>query len=148
MRSAGVGDTAILFLYGPEWPDQPMRVILNDGACAALGWESEAVTEAEGQIIGSTIRNGRTMPFPRYGVILPTRDSKSDIEQSGLAAGRGVGNIDVILSVGETVRIRPCPTGAREPRQRDARQIADSISVCGKSSPTKSNGQPRSLATS
>jgi hypothetical protein len=47
-----------------------MRVILNDRARVALGWESE------GQIIRWTIRNGRTMAFPRYGVILPTRDFK------------------------------------------------------------------------
>jgi hypothetical protein len=66
-----------------------MRVILNDRVRAALHWESAAaVKEAEGQIIGSTIRNGRTMPFPRYSVILPTPDFKGDIEQSSLAARR------------------------------------------------------------
>lgn len=34
--AADVGDTAILSIYGPEWPDQLMRAIVNDGARAAL----------------------------------------------------------------------------------------------------------------
>ena len=35
--SADVGDTAVLSIYGPEWPDQAMRAIVNDGARLALG---------------------------------------------------------------------------------------------------------------
>lgn len=55
-------------------------------------------------MIGSTIRNGRTITFPRCSVIPPTPDFKGDIEQSGLAAGQGVGNIDEIPSAGEPAR--------------------------------------------
>ena len=57
--SADVGDTAILSIYGPEWPHQAMRAIVNDGARAALGREADAMKEAEGQVIGSTILNGQ-----------------------------------------------------------------------------------------
>jgi NAD(P)H-dependent flavin oxidoreductase YrpB (nitropropane dioxygenase family) len=38
--SADVGDTTVLSIYGPEWPDQPMRAIVNDGARMALGRET------------------------------------------------------------------------------------------------------------
>jgi NAD(P)H-dependent flavin oxidoreductase YrpB (nitropropane dioxygenase family) len=102
--SADVGDTAIFSIYGPEWPHQAMRAILNDGARAALGREAEAMKEAEGQLIGSTILNGQTIPLPRYSAILPTGDFKGDIEQACLTAGQSVGNIDEILPAGEIVR--------------------------------------------
>jgi NAD(P)H-dependent flavin oxidoreductase YrpB (nitropropane dioxygenase family) len=102
--SADVGDTAILSIYGPEWPDQAMRAIVNDGARAALGREPDAIRDAEGQIIGSTILNGQTIPVPRYSAILPTRDFDGDIEQACLTAGQSAGNIDEILPAREILR--------------------------------------------
>ena len=102
--SADVGDTAILSIYGPEWPRQAMRAIVNDGARVALGREPEAIDDASGQIIGSTILNGQKIPTPRYSAILPTRDFDGDIEQACLTAGQSAGNIDEILPAGEIVR--------------------------------------------
>ncbi|TIW10387.1 MAG: nitronate monooxygenase, partial [Mesorhizobium sp.] len=102
--AADVGDTAILSIYGPEWPDQLMRAIVNDGARAALGRETEATKDAEGQFIGSTVLNGQTVPVPRYSAILPTPDFDGDIEQACLTAGQSAGNIDEILPAGEIVR--------------------------------------------
>lgn len=102
--SADVGDTAILSIYGPEWPGQAMRAIVNDGARMALGREVEAIAEAEGKIIGSTILNGQTIPLARYSAILPTRDFDGDIEQVCLTAGQSAGNIGEILPAGEIIR--------------------------------------------
>ena len=102
--AADVGDTAILSIYGPEWPGQAMRAIVNAGARVALGRETEAIKEAEGQVIGTTKMNGQTIPFPRYSAILPTRDFEGDIEQACLTAGESAGNIDAILPAGEIVR--------------------------------------------
>ncbi|HVN02714.1 MAG TPA: nitronate monooxygenase family protein [Caulobacteraceae bacterium] len=102
--AADVGDTAILSIYGPEWPGQPMRAIVNDGARAALGREAEAVAEADGQPNGSTMLNGVRIPTPRYSAILPTRGFDGDIEQACLTAGQGAGNIEAILPAAEIVR--------------------------------------------
>jgi len=102
--AADVGDTAILSIYGPEWPGQAMRTIVNDGARVALGREAEAVEHAEGQIIGSTVLNGQTIPVPRYSAILPTRDFDGNIEQACLTAGQSIGNINDVLPAGEIVR--------------------------------------------
>jgi NAD(P)H-dependent flavin oxidoreductase YrpB (nitropropane dioxygenase family) len=102
--SADVGDTAILSIYGPEWPGQAMRAIVNDGARTALGREPDAIGDAEGQIIGSTVLNGQRVPAPRYSAILPTRDLDGDIEQACLTAGQSAGNIGAILPAGEIVR--------------------------------------------
>src|SRR5262249_34176938 len=98
------GDTAILSIYGPEWPGQAMRAILNDGARAALGRETDAAKEAEGQVAGSTVLNGQKIPLPRYSAILPTRDFDGDIEQVCLTAGQSVGNIGEILPAREIIR--------------------------------------------
>ena len=102
--SADVGDTAILSIYGPEWPGQPMRAIVNEGARAALGREPEAIQDAEGQIIGATVLNGHMIPAPRYSAILPTRDFDGDIEQACLTAGQSAGNIEEIFPASEIVR--------------------------------------------
>jgi NAD(P)H-dependent flavin oxidoreductase YrpB (nitropropane dioxygenase family) len=102
--SADVGDTAMLSIYGPEWPNQAMRAIVNDGARVALGRESEAIADAEGQVIGSTVLNGQTIPVPRYSAILPTRDFDGNIEQACLTAGQSAGNIGEILPAGEIIR--------------------------------------------
>jgi NAD(P)H-dependent flavin oxidoreductase YrpB (nitropropane dioxygenase family) len=104
VMSADVGDTAILSIYGPEWPDQAMRVIVNDGARVALGREADAIRDAKGQIIGSTVLNGQKIPLPRYSAILPTREFDGDIEQTCLTAGQSAGNIDQILAAAEIVR--------------------------------------------
>jgi NAD(P)H-dependent flavin oxidoreductase YrpB (nitropropane dioxygenase family) len=102
--AADVGDTTVLSISGPEWPGQPVRAIVNGGARAALGRETEVIADAEGQVIGSTILNGQTITLPRYSAILPTRDFAGDIEQVCLTAGQSAGNIDEILPAGEIVR--------------------------------------------
>ena len=70
----------------------------------ALGREAEAIEDAKGQIIGSTVLNGQTIPVPRYSAILPTRDFDGNIEQACLTAGQSAGNIGEILPAGEIVR--------------------------------------------
>ena len=67
--AADVGDTAILSIYGPEWPGQPMRAILKAGAREAMGREAEAIADAAGQIVGSidsTARRFTFLPIMRY----------------------------------------------------------------------------------
>ena len=101
--AADVGDTSVLSIYGPEWPGQPMRVILNSGAREAIGREAEAIAEAAGRIVGSTDLNGTTIPIPRYSAILPTRDFKGDLQQTCLTAGQSAGNITDVRPAAEIV---------------------------------------------
>jgi NAD(P)H-dependent flavin oxidoreductase YrpB (nitropropane dioxygenase family) len=122
--SADVGDTAISSIYGPEWPGQPMRAIVNDGVRVALGREADAIADATGQIVGSTILNGQTISVPRYSAILPTRDFAGDIEQVCLTAGQSAGNIDEILPAGEIVRRMTSEAEAVLARLRGAREAA------------------------
>jgi NAD(P)H-dependent flavin oxidoreductase YrpB (nitropropane dioxygenase family) len=104
VEAACVGDTAITGIYGPEWPDQPMRAILTDGLRAAIGREAEAVTEARGEVMGTVTLGGECVSLPRYSAILPMRDFEGDIEQACLTAGQSAGNIRAVLPAARIVR--------------------------------------------
>jgi NAD(P)H-dependent flavin oxidoreductase YrpB (nitropropane dioxygenase family) len=101
---ADVGDTIMTRIYGPEWPDQPMRAIVNEGARSAIGREAEAIREAEGQMIGTTRVGSESVSLPCYSVMLPTRAFEGDIERACLTAGQSVGNIAAILPAAEIVQ--------------------------------------------
>lgn len=94
---ADVGDTSITRIYGPEWPDQAMRAIINDGLRQAVSGEAVPAGDAADTVIGTTILNGVRVPLPRYSAILPTRDFAGDIEQTCLTAGQSVGNIREVI---------------------------------------------------
>ncbi|WP_428650821.1 NAD(P)H-dependent flavin oxidoreductase [Roseibium sp.] len=102
--AADVGETAVTQIYGPEWPDQAMRVIINKGFRETFGRETDAVNEAAGVTIGTTVLNGETIPLPRFSAILPTRDFDGDIEQACLTAGQSVGNIDAVMPASTIIR--------------------------------------------
>jgi NAD(P)H-dependent flavin oxidoreductase YrpB (nitropropane dioxygenase family) len=104
VEAACVGDTAITGIYGPEWPDQPMRAILTDGLRAAIGREAEAVTEAREEVMGTVTLGGECVSLPRYSAILPMRDFEGDIEQACLTAGQSAGNIRAVLPAARIVR--------------------------------------------
>lgn len=117
--AADVGDTAILSIYGPEWPGQPVRAILNGGARDAIGREAEAIAEATGQIVGSTDLNGSTVPVPRYSALLPTKDFEGDLQQTCLTAGQGVGNITDVRSAADIIKEMTAETDAALRRLHD-----------------------------
>jgi len=101
--AADVGDTVITTLYGPEWPDQPVRAIVNDGLRAALDRAADDPTEQEGGPAGTTVLRGAAMDMPHFSAILPTTEFRGDIELTCLTAGQSAGNIDRILPAGEIV---------------------------------------------
>lgn len=94
-----VGDTAMTTAYGPEWPDQPIRVIVTRGL-REWGAGSAAGDEA----MGTTLMGGERLPLPRFSAILPTRDFEGDIEYACLTAGQSIGNIDAIRPAAEIVQ--------------------------------------------
>lgn len=102
---ADVGDTVISTLYGPEWPDQPMRVIVNGDLRQALGGVVQAPElTRDGASIGSVELGGERVPLPPFSVVLPMRDFDGDIDRACLTAGQSAGNIDAVLPAAEIVR--------------------------------------------
>lgn len=96
---ADVGDTVLTSRYGPEWPDQPMRVL----ATTHTGGNTSPQEEA-GIAMGTTVLNGETIPLPRYSAILPTCDFRGDLGYACLTAGQSAGNVDRVLPAAEIIR--------------------------------------------
>lgn len=79
--------TALTTVFGPEWPGQPIRALVNEAVRVSEGRVDAALAEAAGHLIGTTVLGGQTMPVPRYSAILPTRAFDADLEWACLTAG-------------------------------------------------------------
>jgi len=101
---AKAGGTELTTVFGPEWPGQEMRVLVNKAVTTSRGREAAALKESEGQIIGSVELGGQTMPVPRYSAILPTPDFKADLDWACLTAGECAADIHSIEPAGDIVR--------------------------------------------
>ena len=81
------GCTAITTVFGPEWPGQPLRALVNKAVRTAEGRVDAALQEAIGQLIGTTVFGEATVPVPRYSALLPTRAFNADLDWACLTAG-------------------------------------------------------------
>jgi NAD(P)H-dependent flavin oxidoreductase YrpB (nitropropane dioxygenase family) len=103
--AAGVGETVRTTLFGPEWPDQPMRVLRNRVTGEWVGREHEAkLAAARFGSIGTTLLGGERIPLPKFSVMLPTPETEGDFDEMGLTAGESVGNIRSVRPAGDIVR--------------------------------------------
>ncbi|MEP6827983.1 MAG: nitronate monooxygenase [Aestuariivirga sp.] len=100
---AAAGDTVITTVFGPEWPGQPVRALTNAAVKISAGREEEALVEAQGQTIGTTVLGGQTISVPRYSAILPTRAFDADLEWACLTAGEAAANIHSIESATDII---------------------------------------------
>lgn len=98
--AADVDDVARTRIFGPEWPDQPMRVLRNRAVA-----EAEAGTAVERtEPIGTTLVMGAPYPMPPRSAVLPTPDTEGDFEQMCLAAGESTGLVAAVEPAGVIVR--------------------------------------------
>lgn len=110
---AKAGDTAMTKVFGPEWPGQPLRALVNQAVRISEGRVEAALEEASGQTIGTTVLGGETVPVPRYSAILPTRAFNADLEWACLTAGECSANVSTVEPAREII--------AR--MMRDAKQV-------------------------
>jgi len=101
---ASAGGTEITRVFGPEWPDQPLRALVNKAVITARGREAAALADSQGEIIGSVLLGGQTVPVPRYSAILPTPEFKADLDWSCLTAGECAADIHAIEPAADIVR--------------------------------------------
>jgi NAD(P)H-dependent flavin oxidoreductase YrpB (nitropropane dioxygenase family) len=101
---AGANATEVTRVFGPEWPGQEMRALVNKAVVTARGREAAALAESQSEIIGSVELGGNTVPVPRYSAILPTPEFKADLEWSCLTAGECAADIHSIEPAGDLVR--------------------------------------------
>ena len=98
-------DIARTCIFGPEWPDAPMRVIRNR---VVREWaDNDAKTPPPPdppQTIGKTILGGREYSMPKFSVTLPTPETSSDFEEMCLAAGESAALVTTIGAARAVVR--------------------------------------------
>jgi len=103
---AAVGDTVRTTLFGPEWPQQMMRVIRNRVVSQWVGREANLdVSQTSHETIGTTILGGQTIPLPKFSVMLPTPETSGDFEEMALTAGESCGNITELLPAAQIIEM-------------------------------------------
>ena len=103
--AATEADTVVTTLFGPEWPDAPMRVVRNRVVNEWAGRENEvAYTTGPAQSIGRTLMGGEEYVMPKFSAFLPTPETSGDFEEMCMAVGESAGLVKEIKPAGEIVR--------------------------------------------
>src|SRR5499427_8542043 len=98
-------DIARTFIFGPEWPNAPMKVIRNRVVREWEGNDSQTPPQPDPpQIIGKTMLGGREYLMPKFAAILPTPETTGDFEEMCLAAGESAALVTTIGSATEIVQ--------------------------------------------
>ncbi len=102
---ASVDDVGRTSIFGPEWPDQPMKVIRNRVVREWAGRDAATPRLPDPQpSIGTTVLFGQQYPMPRFSAILPTPETSGDFDEMCLAAGESAGLTRDVKPAGEIVR--------------------------------------------
>jgi enoyl-[acyl-carrier protein] reductase II len=108
---ASAADVVETRIFGPEWPDQPMRVLRNQAVRDAEGGRPPAPGP-----IGRTRLFGQEYVMPPNSAMLPTPETEGDLERMCLAAGTSVGRIESIRPAAEIVAELARAISATNPR--------------------------------
>jgi NAD(P)H-dependent flavin oxidoreductase YrpB (nitropropane dioxygenase family) len=83
VAAKGRNATAFTKLFGPEFPDQPQRVLANRAVTSPLSTEPP--------VIGKTLLFPGVLDvpleMPKYSALVPTRDTRGDLEEMDMPAG-------------------------------------------------------------
>ena len=103
--AAGIDDIARTCIFGPEWPDQPMRVIRNRVVREWAGRDDRTPAPPNpSQSIGHTSIGGQEYPMPKFSAVLPVQGTTGDFEEMCLAAGESAGLVTDIKPAADIVR--------------------------------------------
>lgn len=98
---AGVEDVTVTRIFGPEWPDAPVKVIRNRAVREA---EHGLAAPAERREIGRTAIFGQDYAMPYHSAVLPTPETEGDFEEMCLPAGESAGLVRRLAPAGDIVR--------------------------------------------
>src|SRR5262249_41005867 len=95
-------DITTTSIFGPEWPDQPMRVLRNRVVSEWVTHHSKTPAQPQPPVaIGKTLLAGHEYPMPKFSAALPTPDTTGDFEEMCIAAGDGAAITNKIQSAAE-----------------------------------------------
>jgi enoyl-[acyl-carrier protein] reductase II len=102
--AARESDIARTCIFGPEWPDAPMRVIRNRVVAEWAGRDARTPPQPDPpQFIGTTRIGDMEYRMPKFAAILPTPETTGDFEEMCLAAGESAGLVREIKPAGQIV---------------------------------------------
>jgi enoyl-[acyl-carrier protein] reductase II len=79
-------------IFGPEWPNEPMKVLRNRVVREWQGRDARTPPQPEPPaVIGQTLLGQQPYAMPKFSAVLPTPDTTGDLEEMCLPAGEGVG---------------------------------------------------------
>jgi NAD(P)H-dependent flavin oxidoreductase YrpB (nitropropane dioxygenase family) len=88
LAAYGPGDAVVTTMFGPEWPDKPLRVLRDLVVDQWAGREDQIPNPPPPPaVIGNTLFAGEPYAMPKFSVILPTRDTTGDFDQMAWTAG-------------------------------------------------------------
>jgi len=103
--AAGVDDIVRTSIFGPEWPDQPMKVIRNRVVREWAGRDDRTPDPPKDAAdIGRTTLFSQDYRMSKFAAVLPTPDTTGDFEEMCLAAGESAGLTKEIKPAGDIVR--------------------------------------------
>jgi enoyl-[acyl-carrier protein] reductase II len=98
-------DIELTYIFGPEWPDAPMRVIRNRVVREWSGTSTKTPPQPDPpQTIGRTVLGGQEYAMPKFSATLPTPETAGDLEEMCLAAGESAAFVTEIMTAHEVVR--------------------------------------------
>jgi enoyl-[acyl-carrier protein] reductase II len=102
--AARESDVARTCIFGPEWPDAPMRVLRNRVVREWAGRDMKTPAQPDPpQFIGTTILGGQEYHMPKFSAILATPETAGDFEEMCLAAGESAGLVQEIKPADQIV---------------------------------------------
>src|SRR5215468_5199982 len=102
--AARESDIARTCLFGPEWPDAPMRVIRNRVVNEWTGRDTKTPPQPDPpEFIGTTRHGDQEYRMPKFAAILPTPETTGDFEEMCLAAGESAGLVHEIKPAAQIV---------------------------------------------
>jgi len=102
--AAQAADISRTCLFGPEWPDAPMRVIRNRVVAEWAGRDATTPPQPDPpEFIGATRIGPVDYRMPKFSAILPTPETTGDFEEMCLAAGESTDLVHEIRPAAEIV---------------------------------------------
>jgi NAD(P)H-dependent flavin oxidoreductase YrpB (nitropropane dioxygenase family) len=92
-------------MFGPEWPNQPIRVLRNRVVNQWAGIENKIPNPPPPPaVIGQTLLFGQPYQMPKFSAIVPTRATTGDFEEMCMPGGESVARIHGIRKAADIVQ--------------------------------------------
>lgn len=101
---AGVADTTLTRIFGPEWYDVTTRCLRNRIVREWEGKPQPPPLDPQAPAIGHCQLGGQVVPMPKFSALLPTPGTEGDFEEMCMVAGESSALVHAIEPAGDVIR--------------------------------------------